>query len=391
MVVCDQAGSMHQDVPGRDHKRPRTEEGAEPAASILQRLLFGNACLPGPMPRLPDTADDRHERMAEYFQAAGLRTSLISSPQPAVSVFLDARQPPPSPASEGVWAMLGLHPQQLELERAFIHLGFRDRVRRQAFARRMLEHLPPSTLDAQGVRPMLTQLQQDATQSQAAVLTFEAALAGVVSALCAADRAQQPEALEREAHRIAWRFSSLSNAILQQFIAKTGLTLADAVYRPSPVAHNSRLTLLPYVRTEGDTHPGPFIFLPSLATLLSQGVDRLVGEMVEAFWGHIWRCGYYPGAASFKGPITSQLVSYFRSGLAKPGGRVGLRAGFEPSHYFSLYLHGVAGCGKSSFVGKLVPALHATIEAFLDPQMDVRSPHTCVCVIIYIVCICMCV
>ena len=47
-------------------------------------------------------------------------------------------------------------------------------------------------------------------------------------------------------------------------------------------------------------------------------------------------------------------------------------AHFTPTSPLSLYLHGKAGSGKSSFVRNLPPALEATIEEYADPEILVR-------------------
>ena len=47
-------------------------------------------------------------------------------------------------------------------------------------------------------------------------------------------------------------------------------------------------------------------------------------------------------------------------------------AHFTPTYPLSLYIHGKAGAGKSSFVRNFAPALNAAIEQHLDPSLLVR-------------------
>lgn len=47
-------------------------------------------------------------------------------------------------------------------------------------------------------------------------------------------------------------------------------------------------------------------------------------------------------------------------------------AHFTPQSPLSFYFHGKAGAGKSSFVRNFQPALEATIEAYLDPEIRAR-------------------
>lgn len=352
----------------RDGKRPRTDLDGDVLEKTLHSLLFKPSPLPSPLPRLPDTADDRHEQLASYFRSVGLKTSLVSSPVPAVTVLSDAEAKPPSKEAGAVWAMLGLHPRQEELERFFVKGGFRDRTRALAFAKRMQAGLPSQV--QQAVSTELRQLEHDAVHGGLQERE-EARVAALIRRICEVSREHQPEALEKEAARLRWRHSSLASSLLQAFLEATGLTLGEAVYRPSATPGLVRVTLVPWVDTVGGKHPGPFIFMPALATVIKQGPEALVSAMVASFWLHIWRYGYYPGESSFKQPVSEQLSAFFRSGVVR-NGRTPLRAGFEPQHFLSLYLHGLAGAGKSSFVSKFVPALSATLEQHLDPELDVR-------------------
>ena len=56
---------------------------------------------------------------------------------------------------------------------------------------------------------------------------------------------------------------------------------------------------------------------------------------------------------------------WFRSCVLAPGG-LRLRAELRPREPLCLYLHGAAGSGKSSIVRALLPALGATVRAFLQ-------------------------
>lgn len=133
---------------------------------------------------------------------------------------------------------------------------------------------------------------------------------------------------------------------------------------------SARMTITLWEHHPGARRPVTFTFLPGLVKVLQGGPSSLVTTMVHHFWNKIWRFGYYP-SSSFKASVGGQLTSFFLSGLGQHG-KVPLAAGFEPTYHCSLYLHGLAGAGKSSFVQKLVPALAATLESYLDPEMDVR-------------------
>lgn len=101
-----------------------------------------------------------------------------------------------------------------------------------------------------------------------------------------------------------------------------------------------------------------------------KGPNVLVDGIVGGFWRYLWRHGHFP-SATFRETVSSQLKLFFHSALVRHN-RTNLSADFNPSYHFSLYLHGLAGAGKSSFIQRFVPALAATINEFLDPDMDVR-------------------
>lgn len=103
---------------------------------------------------------------------------------------------------------------------------------------------------------------------------------------------------------------------------------------------------------------------------MHKGPNALVDEIVDGFWRYLWRYGYFP-SAKFRETVSPQLKLFFHSALVRHN-RTNLSADFNPSYHFSLYLHGLAGAGKSSFIQRFVPALAATINEFLDPDLDVR-------------------
>lgn len=51
-------------------------------------------------------------------------------------------------------------------------------------------------------------------------------------------------------------------------------------------------------------------------------------------------------------------------------GGIPLRAALVPKQPLCLYIYGAAGCGKSSFVRALLPALARTIRAWIHPALD---------------------
>mmetsp|Transcript_17032 Transcript_17032/g.25333 ORF Transcript_17032/g.25333 Transcript_17032/m.25333 type:complete len:80 (-) Transcript_17032:1741-1980(-) len=78
--------------------------------------------------------------------------------------------------------------------------------------------------------------------------------------------------------------------------------------------------------------------------------------MMESFWGHMLRFGYY-SSASIKAELSPTLEKFFLSGVSKDLSiPLQLNAHFDPSYPLSFFLHGAAGAGKSSLVKNFAPA-----------------------------------
>lgn len=133
-----------------------------------------------------------------------------------------------------------------------------------------------------------------------------------------------------------------------------------------------RLTIFLYDPNIDETEPPKFTFLPSLRRIIDVGVEVVVDQMVESFWNRLVRLGYF-ATSDLKHGVSSELRQYFLLGLAKDTSLPFLlNANFTPRYPLSLYLHGRAGVGKSSFVRFFAPALEEVIEDFCDPDIACR-------------------
>jgi hypothetical protein len=136
----------------------------------------------------------------------------------------------------------------------------------------------------------------------------------------------------------------------------------------------------------GDGHSGGEASLPASVAGLAQalapedmdpsrgdrGAARVLAAFTAAFWEHLGAGGYEPPdelVAAVSGPLSAWVASGLV--VSAVGGVVPLAAAFEPSAPLGLYLFGVAGAGKSSFVRHLVDALALAVNQLLDPQMEV--------------------
>ena len=182
--------------------------------------------------------------------------------------------------------------------------------------------------------------------------------------------------LEREWQALLSSRATLANACLARFLAATHVHLQEATLLPSKVVHRVRVVLTLFDRVEhaDQQQPRRFAWVPSLlAVLRAQGTDDLTREMLARVWHELPTQGFWPSASlreAVEPSLKGWLASCLRHGSAAG---VPLRAAVRPQTPLCLYLHGEAGSGKSSFVRALLPALAATLRAYLDPELGTHS------------------
>ena len=182
--------------------------------------------------------------------------------------------------------------------------------------------------------------------------------------------------LEREWQALLSSRATLANACLARFLAATHVHLQEATLLPSKVVHRVRVVLTLFDRVEhaDQQQPRRFAWVPSLlAVLRAQGTDDLTREMLARVWHELPTQGFWPSASlreAVEPSLKEWLASCLRHGSAAG---VPLRAAVRPQTPLCLYLHGEAGSGKSSFVRALLPALAATLRAYLDPELGAHS------------------
>ena len=182
--------------------------------------------------------------------------------------------------------------------------------------------------------------------------------------------------LEREWQALLSSRATLANACLARFLAATHVHLQEATLLPSKAVHRVRvvLTLFDCVEHADQQQPRRFAWMPSLlAVLRVQDTDDLTREMLARVWRELLTQGFWPSASlqeAIEPSLREWLASCLRHGSAAG---VPLRAAVRPQTPLCLYLHGEAGSGKSSFVRALLPALAATLRAYLDPELAAHS------------------
>ena len=127
----------------------------------------------------------------------------------------------------------------------------------------------------------------------------------------------------------------------------------------------------------------PFLFLPSLHTVITEGPVSLATKMVDSFFRHLLQNGYF-ATEHIKQILIPHLHRFFLSGLVKQQQQqqqqsedplkrpLQLKADFEPTSPLSIYLHGIPGSGKSSLAKDVPIALQDTINEHVDPECLIR-------------------
>ncbi|KOO29650.1 hypothetical protein Ctob_008264 [Chrysochromulina tobinii] len=273
--------------------------------------------------------------------------------------------------------MCGLDDGHDDLERKF------QSIRRQLLARRLASRfrtLRPTAELAEALAPL------DAAASQAIEharvvdnddddgAQAEAQMDALVRrAICAA--CQPMGATELQLTRV-WQqllatHSSLSNACLARFCEETGVQVQDATLVTSPHPSRVRLSVLLYDKSVHDAQQRPrsFAWIPALRRLMREpDVELLSQAMTARLWRELRWQQYYP-SDEIRASLEPCLHRWFRSCLIDRNGALRLRACLRPQTPICLYLHGAAGSGKSSIVRALLPALSATVRAFLHPEL----------------------
>ena len=183
--------------------------------------------------------------------------------------------------------------------------------------------------------------------------------------------------LEREWQALLSSHATLANACLARCLAATNVHLQEATLLPSKVVHRVRVVLTLFDRIEhaDQQQPRRFAWVPSLLAVLraQEGTDDLSREMLARVWRELPIQGFWPSASlreAVEPSLQAWLASCLRYGSAAG---VPLRAALRPQAPLCLYLYGEAGSGKSSFVRALLPALAATLRAYLDPELAAHS------------------
>ena len=359
------------------------------------------------------------DKMKELFDDHGFRTSLVTAPRKGLSIYLDsagtstsnangAQEEQISPGKTFLSALLGLHPDQNEIEQWY-STTVREVYCLKLFCQHVRSALGGSSSYKDKVDKLLVALEdsirgavvvadavsdEDAadfvslgTDSPKAVASSLSAtisnlqrlassvsktMLSLIPEISQAEHNLRLDQLQREYEGIRSHNSTYTNALMQLFLDAHRCTMKEIQLRRSHLPKYERIVIFLYDPNSDEMRPPKFTFLPSLSRIIDDGVEAVVDAMVSSFWNRLLRLGYF-ATSDLKNSISTELRQYFLMGLAKDTSfPFLLNANFTPRHPLSLYLHGNAGVGKSSFVRFFAPALEAVIEEFCDPEVACR-------------------
>jgi len=294
------------------------------------------------------------DQLRALFDQHGLRTSILSSPRRALSVYKDScvlvensgtnKKNADSTVSisegkEFLVILFGLHPQQTEMERFYADAGVKDLYCLRLFARRIRQACAAAGVEQSS---KLSALLQETEQYVCETLVEAAAKNGTTittkqkklqqaAARCAGTVAQirqlavasdpqhglRESQVDHEYHRILLHNSTLSNAYLSLLTERHGLIIKDVYLKRCPwQPQYERITIYLYDSEIDEFQPPRFTFLPCLRLALDQGPETVAQKMVGTFWDSLLRRGYFATAA-MKAAIGPPLQRYLLSGLAQ--------------------------------------------------------------------------
>lgn len=176
--------------------------------------------------------------------------------------------------------------------------------------------------------------------------------------------------------------SLLANRCVRLFAEHTSLAVLSR--RVTVGTHSVRVVVCPFEETLQTGTPDAFLFGPSYyhllgldaetgrysATQLKKERAALVELLLRRFWHAMTVDHHYVPSPSLHSKLSQLFGEFFLSGLSNTRAQ----ALFLPQlrKRMTVYLHGIAGVGKSSFVRALHRSLSAVLTTYLDPCMLAR-------------------
>jgi len=296
----------------------------------------------------------------KVFDNHDFRTSIVASPRQALSVYKDScvlESNCDEKIKEGkvfLLCMMGCHPNQTQLEQNY-STSIRPIYCLVCYCHRLLEACPKAFKNETFSKQLLSifqsihakclyfidatakavsnteQIRSDQNQVlkdiEAFIMTIPDILSQIKSILLSSDTRIRLAQLDKEYDRVWTHNCTYANAHMHLFLSHHSTSIKDIYFKPSP--HNlkyERITIYLYDPQIDHYKPIPFTFLPSLPIVLQSqndgtgcgGVHLLVNSMIESFWKHLLRQGYF-ATKTLQEQISPELKSFFRSGISREG------------------------------------------------------------------------
>ena len=340
------------------------------------------------------------DKLRELLDSHGLRTSKISSPREAVSIYTQScrltstESDDDSLVRDGKEFLLisfGLHPEQEAIEReyerftknAYCILLFCRKLRQEySFGKeetvsedlqRLFSGIDETCLSLTEIRKNGCGVTSQFTEERVNSLID---LATKVKGR----RCYRKEEWRKEYQRICVSNSTISNACVVLLQAFHEMCIKDVYLKLNKQEPKyERITIYLYdPAIDYGRRPNYFSFLPGLRTIVTKGPETLVSEMIEAFWIFVIRKGYFP-PSKLRNVLDSKLYSFLLAGITPSSPATGssknlplpLKANFVPTVPFSIYLHGKAGAGMLSALD--IHSAASSFEAILFSHILIFS------------------
>lgn len=282
-----------------------------------------------PAPTLPSTLTttkikNNLDKVQALFDKHDFRTSVVMSPRPALSIYKDSCKLSSSDGKEFLLTMLGMHPSQDDMERWYA-VSVKKVYCLMLFCN-LLRKLCPAAAQNAAVDALLREnetLCRSLVASETSTdelnrisTTVSERVAALIQSVVDADTRIRAAQLQHEFDRLTYRNSTMSNAAMQLFLTAHGCSIKDIYFKRSHLPKYERITVYLYDPDLDEFKPPPFTFLPSLHQILENGPEALVQDMIQSFWGHLLRHGYF-ATPSIRNEFTPDLEKYFLSGIAQ--------------------------------------------------------------------------
>ena len=341
------------------------------------RLLFATlpTSLSGPVPK---SEEQKVSSFRQLWTTHGFRTSMVTSPRPAVSVYLDSCTAPTdtmlkeNETGRGfLLTCIGMNPHQIAFEDEYTSIKnvyclmlFLERMRnvrkKDMDDERITEIVSPweacvqdvlhnssiilSTTNGEDAPTVSTTTSVQQFKLQEVANSSPRILSQLLSKLTDIDHSLRTDQLLHEFNRITYENCTFANACLQRWLhtdngstsstgSKQKYELDQVYYKSSPpgryLPKYERITL--HMKDPHAVEPSmqKMIFLPALTQVLTSKVrgnvtghplDSVVSDMIESTWDNLLRNGYYVDATR-KESLGPELEKFYLSGLL--GGKEG--------------------------------------------------------------------